>query len=451
MATTLTSVFLAELKKNVNQPNVIVEVALDTGTKKFGFSTGGFSDVLPVLKSVSSLQNRIDTKEGYSTRGQITAVITGRDNFRALVKDEYLKNRRITRKDGFVASGFAYSDYADTFTGKILDWSRKGGELTLVLGDDMMTDASKKIPEANATKTQKIDYRNTNPVDIMKSILLTHLGIPAVYVDSVQFDSERDLWLNGWKFDRVLTEPKAANEYLNELQQETNSFVIHDGEKISFKIFAPPVPGQTIEEWREDYELLKDSFTQKSGYRENFFNQVWIYYNYDESGSDKEENFENLFIAADAASQGASEWDETKTKVIKSKWIRTLTYLQPTNITGVTIYHCSKANGTGSGTLTYNQAANTLTWKAPGGTAGDTVTLDNDGKYQLFDANKTKRIRVIVDTSSLPGSNQTDTITISSLNGDSYATTIANKILNRYRDPVATVGFSIDINNMAYK
>ncbi|NIW98780.1 MAG: hypothetical protein GWN13_11135, partial [Phycisphaerae bacterium] len=125
---------------------------------------------MPVLKSVSSLQNKIDTKDGFTTLGQISIVITGRENFKDIIKDEYLKNRRVTRKDGFVASGFDYSDYADTFTGTIQKWSRKGDELTLVVSDDLI-EAKKKIPVENSTNTQLIDYRDTNPVDIMKDIL----------------------------------------------------------------------------------------------------------------------------------------------------------------------------------------------------------------------------------------------------------------------------------------
>ncbi len=447
MSITLSPAFTDELKKGANSPNIILEVELDSGTVKWGYSTGGFSDVLPILKSVSSLQNKLNTKSGYSSRGQLSLVITGRENFTSLIQGEYLKNRRVTRKDGFV--GLDYSDYAATFTGTVLDWSRKGDQLTLIITDDLYK-ATKKIPEENATKTQKIDYRATNPVDIMQDILKNKLGIPASYVDDSQFDSEQSTWLSSLVFDRVLTKPEDANRYLNELQIETNSFIVHDGEKISFKVFAPPVPGQTVEEWTGDHYILKDSFSQKSGYKDNFFNRVVIYYDYDESGNGKPENFEAAYIAVDASSQSSIQWDETRTKTINSKWIRTRTYTQPSNITGVTLFHVSRANSTGDGTLDFTQATNALTWTAPGGTAGESVTLSKDGKFTLYDADKTKWVRVVVDTSTLPGSNQTDTITISALNGDTFAATLANKLLSRYRDPVSTVNFDIDINNVVY-
>lgn len=482
MAITLTSAYLAELKKNVNRPNVVIEVELDSGSRRFGFhdgrlesdslscaadggwyacaaieasgqsgyAAGGIDGVTPCLKGISSLQNKIDTKGGYTTRGQLTFVINGRDNWKNLIRDEYLKNRRVTRKDGFAGSGFAYSDYAVSFTGKIIDWSRKGDELTVVVGDEMLVNGSKKVPVENETKTQYLDYRNIHPVDAMTDMLTAQLGIGASYVDAARFTSEGDTWLSGWRFDRVLTEPLKADEYLNQLQVETNSFIIHDGEKVSFKVFAPPVPGTQVEEWSDAKEILEDSFAVKSGYRENFYNRVIVYYDYDESGADNDENFEAAVIAVDSASQDATQWNEASTKTIKSRWMRSRTHVQPTNISGVVIYHVSRANGAGTGYLTYNKADNALQWTAPGGSVGAAVTLTKDGRYQIYGSDQTQYVRVIADTSALPAANSNDSIEITALAADTFASTLAQKIINRYRNPAATVTFDVDLNNAAY-
>ncbi len=449
MAITLTTAFLAELKKNSNTPNTIIEVALDSGTRKFSGAPGGFSDVSPCLKSVSSLQNKIDPKSGYTTRGQVTFTLVGRDNFKNIVRDEYLKNRRITVKQGFTVAGFAYSDYAAVFSGKISEWSRKGDELTLTASDDL-TEASKKLPVENAAKTQYLSYQNMHPADIMTDILLTRLGIASAYVDSAKFASERDTWMQGWKFERILTEPKEANEFLNELQIETNSFIIHDGEKVSFKVFAPPVPGQTIEEWTDGFNILEGTLSCKSGYKEHFFNRVVFYYDYDESGGDKEANFDTAVIALDSASQGSSQWNEAATKTIKSKWVRTYTFNQPTNVTGVVIYHVSSSNGGGDGHITFTASNKTLQWTAPGGSIGAAVPVTKDGRYQVFSPDLTKYCRVVVTFASLPVGNQNDTIVITGINGATLAQTLAQKMLSRYRDPVSTVAFGVDINNAAW-
>lgn len=441
----LTERYLKELKENVNVPNVVLEFELDSGLRKFGFHTGGFFDIVPCLKSVSSFQSKLDTKKGYTTRGEITAVIAGRENFRELLKGEYLKNRRVTRKDGFVAEGFRYADHARTYSGIVSDWSRKGDELTITISDDLI-DATTKIPEETEDNTQYISYLGMNPADIMADILVNRLGVSASSVDTGKFASERDLWLNGWKFSRVITEPEAANEYLNELQAETNSFIIHDGERISLKVYAPPMPGETVDEWT-DKEILEKSFSQKSGYRDNFYNRVVVYYDYDESGSEGTENFESAVIAMDAASEDATQWDEASTKTVKARWIRSYTFSQASNITGAVVYHASKSNGEGSGTLSYIKADNTLQWTPPGGTAGTAVEVAESGRYDVSDADGSKFVRVVVDAVSLPASDATDYIAISPLNGTVLASSVANKLLNFYRDPSSTVSFEVDINN----
>jgi len=448
LAITLSAAYLAELKKGTNTPDTVLEVMLDASTQYWGYSATA-SDVRPIIKSVSSLQNKLDGKTGYTTRGQLTVTIVGRDNFKSLIANNYLKNRRVTRKDGFL--GIAYTDYAATFTGIITDWKRKGDELTLTISDDMV-EADKKIPVETEEKTQYLDYTNSNPVDVMTNILLTQLGIASGLVNSTQFTSERDNWLNGWKVSRVLTEPKAAGDYLHELQEETNSFLVHDGEKISFKVFAPPLPSTTVQGWNDNEHILDGSLSTDSGYKDAFYNRVVVYYDYDESGSDKEENFEAAVIDSDTVSQGAGVWDEIQTKVIRSKWIKTYAFSHET-ITGLKPYHASVNNGAGTGTVTYTYDAggqHTLQWTPPGDTIGEAVTISKDGKYQVFGADKTKYIRVLVTTADLPGSSDTGGLTLTAINGASFATFLARKILNRFRDPAASVKFQVGINNVAY-
>lgn len=455
MAITLSSAYLAQLKAGNNNTDIILSVELDSGTVKWGFASGnGFSDVAPIIDKVGSKQNKLNQSKGASTRGSITFTIIGRDNFKTLMQNEFLKNRRVTRHDGFIATGFLFSEYAKTFTGLISNWTRKGDTLTLTVMDDL-AEGVKKIPVANATKTQFIDFTGSgagmNPVDIMQNIIKTQMGISASLVDDTQFDFEQETWLAGHLFSRVLTEPADGNKYLNELQVETNSFIFSDGEKISFKVFAPPLPGTEVESWTDDFNILEGTLTCNSGFADFFFNEIWVYYDYDESGGDDENSFEAVSIQEDSDSK--TQWGETKIKVVKSKWIRSLTFIQPTNVTGVVIYHASSNNGAGSGTLTFTfdgGGEHTLKWAAPGGTIGEAVTISKDGKFQVFDADETKWVRVLVTNGDLAGSNQSDSITITSLAGSTFASALGQKLLSRYRNPSSTVTFDVDINNVAF-
>jgi len=452
MAIIFSAKYLEEAAKIPNTPDVIVQIDLDSGTIKIGEHVP-FVGVITALEKPTSFQNKIEPKKGYATLGKFSFQIIGRENFKDLIKDEYLKNRRVTKYEGFVADGFTFSDYANTYTGIISNWTRKGDVLTVTVADDMQP-TTKSVPAENETKTQYLDYSNMNPVDSMTNLILTQAAVPSARVDSTQFTSERDTWLAGWKFQRVLVEPVKIKELLNELQESTNSFVIHDGEKISYKVFSPLLPGQTAVELRDQYEILDGSVSQESGYLDLFYNRIVIYYDYDESGDDGEKHFDSVYDTNDADSQGSPEWDETTTKRIKSKWIKSYTFDQPSNITGLKLYHVSKSNGLSSGKtgheIKWNATNKTLSWTAPDGTEGATVTVEEEGRFDLYDADTRKFVRVIVtDFAGLPGTNQTDPISITALSGSNYAATIANKWINRYRDPVSIVPFKVGLNHTA--
>lgn len=447
MSVALNANYIAELnKKAQNEPVIIIEIEFDSGTLKFG-THSVFSDVLTCIDKISSTQNKLDTSKGYSTRGNIKFDIIGRENFKTLIKNEHPKNRRVNRYDGFV--GLAFSDYVKTFTGTIQSWTRNDDRLTFTVDDDAQK-VTTKLPVENDAGTQTIDYLNTNPIDMMLDILENQLGIDASLIDIATFENQRDIWRNSWIFHRVLTKPQEANKILNELQETTFGYIFHDGQKISYKADEPPPPASTVLSFSDTFNVK--SLTASSGYSDSFFNKVEIYYDYDESDTDETDNYETRTIISNIDSQSASEWDETKTKTIKSKGLRTYTWIQPTNVTGVEINHVSKDNGLSAGAtgsvINYDLSNNTLQWTAPDGTIGSAVVVNSDGKYRLFDSDLNKSIRVVVDVSALPAGNQNDTIDITNGAGGTYSSALANKWLNKYRDPATSVTFKTDINNI---
>lgn len=92
----------------------------------------------------------------------------------------------------------------------------------------------------------------------------------------------------------------------------------------------------------------------------------------------------------------------------------------------------------------------TLAWRAPGGLPGEPVRLSQDGKYQIFDTDRNRYIRVIVVISELPYSYASGPVFISGGKGDAHAAALAQKLLNRFRDPVAAASFEIDMNSIAF-
>lgn len=476
MSVALSTEYREKLREGSNEPNVIYEIVytsfeehLANGTYladgsiiassgdgagvttlKYGLHSDGMNDVIPIVDSPSALQTKLDIKKGYASKGSISFSLIGRDNFKNIIRDNYLKNRKVYRYDGF--NGLAFDKYVKSFKGTIQNWSRKGDKLTITVVDSTYK-TKLKLPVENANKTQYINYMNMNPVDVMLDILrgTDKLNIMDEDIDIATFLSERDTWLNGWKVGIILREPTEASNILNELQAQTNSFIIDDGQQISYKVVAPPIPSATIPLYKDDDEIIDNSASSSSGYRD-FFNRIVIYFDYDESENDKEQNYETAVVSVDADSIGLSQWNEVKTKVIKSKLFRTYGWTQPINVSGIIIYHVGKRNGlnigkTGS-SIEYDTSLKSARWTAPDGVTGPWVKLEQDGVYQLFDADVNKSIKISVDLATLPTLDKSDTINITSLSGELYATVLGSKLLQKYSNPNTTINFKIDINKV---
>lgn len=446
---TVSTAYTAALTKGNNYPTNMIAITVGGVTyncvdTQYRGDLGSSPLYLNILKSVTSIQNKLNVKSGYSTIGNLSFVLLGRDNVKPFTEG-YTTNMRVDYYHGFDGA------LVKLFTGKIINWKRKGDTFTFEATNDL-TDAKKNIPEENVNKTQTLDYRNTNPVDIMSDILSTQLEISTVYYNSTKFSAEKSVWLPGWKFDRVLTKPEDGKKLLSELQRETNSFIFHDGERISYKVFSPIAPNSTFEELTDNNHFLDGSITQDAGLKDNFYNRVIVLFDYDESGNDNWENYESVYITADAESASTSKWNTINTKEIKSKWMRSYTYEQPTNITGVTLYHVSIDNGLGSGTLTFatGATADTLSWTAPNGSAGSAVAINKSGQFQLFDTNTSKSVRVVVEATALSTASTSDAVTISQLNGGGHTESLAGRLLMRYRNPASEITFDLDINNGVY-
>lgn len=114
-------------------------------------------------------------------------------------------------------------------------------------------------------------------------------------------------------------------------------------------------------------------------------------------------------------SGGASNTDAAKSLggPLSSQRVLSQTATAPTTITGVTIDDAA-GNAAGNGTLTYTFSATapSLAWTPPGSSIGTSVNVAVSGKYALQGASNGGLLLVDVVAASLPGSNQTNTITI---------------------------------------
>lgn len=82
-------------------------------------------------------------------------------------------------------------------------------------------------------------------------------------------------------------------------------------------------------------------------------------------------------------------------------------------IAGVTVNFASVANSNAAGTLTFTLSTNSLQWTPPGGSIGAAVAFTANGTKIIYGSDASMFIEVTVVYASLPGANDTDTITIS--------------------------------------
>lgn len=431
--------FIRAIQRASKELETIAVLELDGGNVTVSETSGHGT---PILQRVSRFLHKIEPSHGKANLAKVSIDLMDRDEWGSIVSQKYLKNRRINLKIGPRGGGMA--DFYTIFTGLIVDFDIKENILALEAQDDLYV-TKKRVPVENATKTQSLAFQNTNPMDIKKTLIETHGEVPNTKINSTQFDADRDAWLQNWAFDRVLTNPIAIKKLINELDEQTLSFTFTDGDQITSAVFAPPVPGESILEIENEYR--RETLNIKGGMEDNLCNLCVIYYDWNESGSESEDDFDGVILVSDSASQGTSEWDEVARRAIKSKWIRTRSIAQPTNITGAVIYHVNSLNAAGTATLSYNSAAQTLTYTSPGDSAGSAVTVNRDGKYQLFSNDTTKYIRVVVTVGSLPGSNKSDSLAVTAINGVMMATILATHTVARYRDPQAELIFDLNLSD----
>jgi len=107
--------------------------------------------------------------------------------------------------------------------------------------------------------------------------------------------------------------------------------------------------------------------------------------------------------------------------------------VKTSNIAGVQIYNVDRTTMAGTGSLSYAAGGQQLTWKSPDplDTYGAAVTVSTSGIYEVKSGTFLKSLYVIVTSPSLPGTNQTDTVTITNIYSQSVSRYTAEDIHHR--------------------
>lgn len=163
-------------------------------------------------------------------------------------------------------------------------------------------------------------YTAQNVRAVVDDLLTTYGNIPAAYIPTTDWDTERDTWLLGYTLTTVISKPTGVTKLLDELCEQCQLMLWWDDTAQEIKLKAVMPPRGALTAVGQD-NVLADSVSVRH-LQDDRLSQVWVYYNpIDRTEDDKEENYSNLYIAADTEAETAAQYGEKKVKLIKSRWL----------------------------------------------------------------------------------------------------------------------------------
>ena len=272
---------------------------------------------------ISSISNKIDLTQ-QATVGELTAKLHWRKQIGDMVAGDYLKNKTIICKLGFV--GLAEVDFEPYFVGTWHDYqSDQDKGLITVKTRNVLKRFTRKVPAADyfldAAGKQynpvKLYNLSGNIMDVMLQ-LADLLGIPDRLIDRASFTGLASGARSGsdWHVSRDLTEPQDARDMLNELAISAGVFLFEgaDGKLVAklYDQFAAADPVAVL-------DAVHCRFKPVDGGQKDLYTRQAIYYQLRpgaDGGSTSDYAYCHLAVNAEAE----VAWAETNTREWKDKW-----------------------------------------------------------------------------------------------------------------------------------
>jgi len=171
------------------------------------------------------------------------------------------------------------------------------------------------------------DYNTTSlgsTIDtVANELLVNQAGISSDLIETDEgviysWTDERKTWLDAFKINTVLSEPKEVNKTLSEIATSVGAHFFYDDNagKIRLKAEAPIID-QSDFITVTDNDIIYKSFKLKNSEKERI-SRLFYYYSLKNSTEDKNEpkNFKNLYVNIDGSSEGSTEYNQKATKTI---------------------------------------------------------------------------------------------------------------------------------------
>lgn len=182
-----------------------------------------------------------------------------------------------------------------------------------------------------------------NPMDIIPE-LYRYAGIDAADIDTATFASERDLWLassidtatgaeSGVLFRRTLLERKSVEDLVREIRSLVMLMVwVGEDQRVTGKLFAPPIPTETITTLDDDSNLVDGSIEIDDSDESRLTRALIAWGLAAGENGDTPEDFNLVQVNIALDEEEDPYYGEQRADVILSQWLRETDLLNPTSL-----------------------------------------------------------------------------------------------------------------------
>lgn len=155
---------------------------------------------------------------------------------------------------------------------------------------------------------------------IAYTLLTTYGGIDAGLIDTTQWDSIADTWLQT-TYSRTIVEPTGVRKLLGETFLQMAYFVWWDEESSKFYLEAIHPPDyDSLNTYTEESHLVKDSVEQTED-PERRITQVHIYYGPNTPFADSKKHYAARIRGIDAGAEDAEQYGDKRILEIMASWL----------------------------------------------------------------------------------------------------------------------------------
>jgi len=307
-------------------------IELETIPRTYRFSTlnDDTLDAMPLIAGFGNRNVEVDVKDFISRTSDCSVDLIRTSYVDWFLRQEHMRGLSALMYIGAEFPGMTEDDLIPYYSGKIVGYKMKPKTVSLSLSD-ASKDLTMKWPVATTgtTAPSKTFSDSEHMVEVMQTIL-SEIGISGRYINSGSFLTVQETAGDGDPASSnfivyrgssppvasgttVIVKSEEAKKVIASLCEHLGAYLVtqEDGKLNLIKYTSSLATDDT---WYDD-DIHDPSYDPGL---DSIINACYLYYDW--SGADEDEaEYSSIYVYADSTS--ISDWDITKTKIIKSPWL----------------------------------------------------------------------------------------------------------------------------------